>query len=1173
MATAKKEQIGVEMLVQFRADPRSAAKIIKDTADVQKKVSKQLSKLKLDLGQVAKQSNVSLGHIKDISTAASAFSKQLSHGAQTWAKSLGDLGDQLEDAHEKAAQFEKQLSKARTPGAKREAASNLGAVQKQIVGLNKQIAEHRKTGQQYGRELGKIVRAQRDFRVGLEKTAKYTGSNFLRDVMSSLGKIPGGGAKGVAAAGSGIASASGRLASGVVARRAKAGGAGTPGAGGGAAALGQTAVAMSKAVGQIAGAASALLAIVNLIKTASDHMATLNKAMLEGSTLAGDSALSAAKYAKVMKNLRDTAVGLNLNWMKFGVVSEDGLKAVAAFSKETSGSLAQTQARMKMMGGDIGEPLEQGMNSFVIAAKTYGNALGLSLTETAGMMGEFVNEIGVTSEGVQGTLKDITAQAAASNIPIYKFMDMFRQAMPSLDLYINRMEELTGVIKLLGKAMSPGDVKKFMDAFRQGFDQMDFKQRLKIGLVAGIGDVNKILKENFEATGAGLADKMGKFGNEFKSAMKAADPVAAVRKVVGKAMASGEVEAATLGAAQKLARSERLRKRGGATNIAGAMRGAGLMGRLEILEKAAGKLTGGNIEGLGEHVAKQITGMSEQQYAGILQLQDSMGNYMAQLNATGRTSSTSINKNLMKILGVSSDVDLEKKMLQLAKNDPKKAEKYVKQAAVMQIEEETNQGDAMQNLSAEQVDATYSIGDKIENVIKVLLEKLYWVLNDIYGWLGSSLWGWLTGSDAQKETNQYLAGMSRDAERFYKDDPKKAKAVKDNLAQLQLLNSQGASNEQITSKMSGLLMDSQMDPDAVKNMAAVVGGDAGKRFEELMNKGGSRTGEENVELNEILKGMDQQKLLRVMAQAAMKSSKVQEMQYKESEKQRKTKTGKELADAKAEVDKRTQYLYEHPEEAGKAGKASGKVRTGTTTVEHMKLKADVAAKPAPKPSKTSPEGRALEQNKETTEATEASGEAVTDSVEKSSADQIKQMEDVYGGITDVVGILKKGIMFYPGFLMGPYKSTIKEATFDSFQKALIGFAVLQAKMAEHPELQKAMSDYGWQTITSGVGFEKLSTVGADTMKDPNAYAEWLKKQKEEGGRQMGGPIPDTGMYKLHKGEAVLDSMTYESVKRGLRDGGGGTGNVVVNVHAAPNWSQQQFENAVVNVMDRVSRRQ
>ena len=175
---AKKEKIGVEMLVEARMDPRSSAKVIKDAADLHKK----LSRLKLDWTDVAKKSSASLNRLKDISAAASAFSGKLSSAANASYKELSKLSEKLEDAHDQASKFERQLSKARTPGAKKEAAAGLGAAQKQIVSLNKQISDHKKAGSQYGRELYKVIKAQRTFRSGLEKTAKYTGSDLLKSM-------------------------------------------------------------------------------------------------------------------------------------------------------------------------------------------------------------------------------------------------------------------------------------------------------------------------------------------------------------------------------------------------------------------------------------------------------------------------------------------------------------------------------------------------------------------------------------------------------------------------------------------------------------------------------------------------------------------------------------------------------------------------------------------------------------------------------------------------------------------------------------------------------------------------------------------------------------------------------------------------------------------------------
>ena len=72
MATSR-DQVGVTMLVQPELDRRATAEVIKNANDLRK----QLGKMKVDFGQVAKQSNVSLKEIRNITKAAHEFSSAL----------------------------------------------------------------------------------------------------------------------------------------------------------------------------------------------------------------------------------------------------------------------------------------------------------------------------------------------------------------------------------------------------------------------------------------------------------------------------------------------------------------------------------------------------------------------------------------------------------------------------------------------------------------------------------------------------------------------------------------------------------------------------------------------------------------------------------------------------------------------------------------------------------------------------------------------------------------------------------------------------------------------------------------------------------------------------------------------------------------------------------------
>jgi hypothetical protein len=78
------------------------------------------------------------------------------------------------------------------------------------------------------------------------------------------------------------------------------------------------------------------------------------------------------------------------------------------------------------------------------------------------------------------------------------------------------------------------------------------------------------------------------------------------------------------------------------------------------------------------------------------------------------------------------------------------------------------------------------------------------------------------------------------------------------------------------------------------------------------------------------------------------------------------------------------------------------------------------------------------------------------------------------------------------------------------------------------------------------------------------------KKRVTGSMQTGGPIPDTGLYKLHRGEYVVPSVAVGNNNPG-GGGGGGVVNATVNINGS-NLSQQQLESAVFGAMDKIARR-
>jgi uncharacterized coiled-coil protein SlyX len=897
---AKRETAGIEVPVVAKLDQKSLTDVFKEIA-----------KIKRGFKDVTKESNINLKNIQGITTAASQFSKALSDNAKAAFKELGGLGDQLRDAHAEAEALEESFKSAKGAKAKAAASAAQSAQLKKIQDLNKQIDDQRKTSKEYGAQLSKIVQKQKNYQKTLESAAKYKPADMFKGVAGGVGKMLTGGKAGFKA---GLADIAKSLGKGAAGKAGRAGLAGDAGAG--------KMAGMAKTMGMLAMAASSVATLVKLFMKATAHMSTLNKAMLEGSTLAGDSAMSANKYAQTMKDLRDAAIGSTRQMLKFGINSEQALKTVAAFSRESSGSIGQTAARLKELGEGN---LDAGLLEFSKMASVYGKALGMEASDIGTMMGTFISEVGYGADTAQQALSGIVKDAAAANMPVYKFMDIFRQTIPSLDMYTNRMEELTGVIKMLSKTMSAKDVKKFMEAFGAGFEQVDFKQRLKTALVAGVGKVGSILKRDFSNAAKGVQAQFAKsktfpnLGTEFANALKSRDPVKAMRGVVAKAMASGDVSEAAIGAAQKVARGQRLVQRGGALNIAGAMRGAGLMARMEILEAAAGALTGGNIEGLGEHVAKKITGMSEKQYAGILQLQDNMGSWMAQLSDIGMTSSKQMNDNLKEIvLGdrEASSAELQERMKEMAKTESgrKKAERLIKEAATMQIESDEAIGDPIENLAAEQVEATLSLGDKIENVIGFLLEKIYWVMSEVFGFISGALWGWITGSDEAKKTNKILADSLEGFRSVWGKDPAKMKYLQDQTKKLQDLANSGVDTQTILNQMGSHITDLQGANSTDMAYVASSLGEKSDRFIELMNKGSKRDEKEALELHNMLADMDNDKLIQMLGKIARVEAgdvegEAEQMRGTKAKSIRKSAKRSELAKAKTDLDPEAAAAY------------------------------------------------------------------------------------------------------------------------------------------------------------------------------------------------------------------------------------------------------------------------
>lgn len=738
------DQTTLSIGVQFVADSTSISKVNREADNLRISLEKRLRGMNVDWGKIAKSAIAATSEINAISDSAAVFTKKLSAATISSVSHLKKLGDQLEqakiEAEELAAAFE-----SADAGAQEGIAKQMAKAANAINDLTHSIDLERSARHKEVKELEKIVKIQKKYQDRVKEAIKSDSGDIFEGVKN---KISGGSFKGLLGdLGGGIK----KSLMGGIARRGEAKAASASlAAGGGEAGMAASAAEIAKA-GQMLSAAGLALgaavagfaAFIALVKAASDHMTGLNKALISGMGFANDFVSDAKGYRGVMDEMRGAAINSAGAMLRFGKNSEDTMKIINAYAKESTGSLIKTRNTMVSLGGSV----ESGMQEFATNAIVYGKALNMEAADAAAMMGKFQTEMGYGANQIQDLMKDVVKSAATASMPMSKFMEIFKSVTPDVELYRNRLEELTGTIKLLSKTMSPRDVQQFMDAFKKGFGGTDFKQRLKTVFVAGIGNVNKVLEKGFSSRADTMAKKFGVSQKEFQAAFKGGEKGMAA--MLNKLQAQGkELSGTDIGEAMKLASYEGTRQKGGPLNMATALRGASMGETYQILKKMSQRF-GTGFDGLNEHVIAQL-GISEQQYLAMRQTNQSMQVWSDQIQKTGRTSSKSLNEGIAKRMMAQDDKlkDNNEALKAFAKMSGEDQERMLFEASAEHDESMSKQVTA-EDLAQEQVTATTSISEKITNVIAFLLEKLYNVLQPILDLL-DDLWGWLVGNDDQK---------------------------------------------------------------------------------------------------------------------------------------------------------------------------------------------------------------------------------------------------------------------------------------------------------------------------------------------------------------------------------------------------------------------------------------
>ncbi|MHC4781364.1 MAG: hypothetical protein ACYTFG_22545, partial [Planctomycetota bacterium] len=233
-----------------------------------------------------------------------------------------------------------------------------------------------------------------------------------------------------------------------------------------------------------------------------NHGAKMNRAVMEGGAAFGDLASEGMTAYESMKDVRDAFkdVKRNMQWMQTG---EEQLKILGAWSaagytvKEMAAGLKTAEERMKAY------------RAATETATTYATLLGMSTDEVAQNMSGYMDELGLSLDGVREKFAQVYDVASQSGFGTKRFFGMVLQATSGMAMYNVRLNETAGLLMHLGKILGQRRAEKKIG--ETGAPQT-MEEAITGTMKRGKGLSKKLVRAEAEKVGRGLIERVGKTG-------------------------------------------------------------------------------------------------------------------------------------------------------------------------------------------------------------------------------------------------------------------------------------------------------------------------------------------------------------------------------------------------------------------------------------------------------------------------------------------------------------------------------------------------------------------------------------------------------------------------------------------------------------------------------------
>jgi len=269
-----------------------------------------------------------------------------------------------------------------------------------------------------------------------------------------------------------------------------------------AVAIGYLTKKLGKMIGKMALMGGVFALVVAGIMKVMNHGAKMNKAVMEGGAAFGDLASEGKTVFETLKDVRDAFkdVGRNMEWMQTG---EEQLKILGAWSaagytvKEMAKGLKTAEERMKAY------------RKATETATVYATLLGMSTDEIATSMAGYMDELGMSLDGVREKFAQVYQVATESGFGTKRFFGMVLQATSGMAMYNVRLNETAGLLSHLGKILGQRRAEKMLGEAGGGAPTT-VKDAMVGTMKRGKGLSKELVKTEAGKVGRGIIERLGK---------------------------------------------------------------------------------------------------------------------------------------------------------------------------------------------------------------------------------------------------------------------------------------------------------------------------------------------------------------------------------------------------------------------------------------------------------------------------------------------------------------------------------------------------------------------------------------------------------------------------------------------------------------------------------------